>query len=58
LEQPEQPHILHVQAAMMKLSHCMASKVFEAVQHFEHKYGEKAAAWAIAAIVVYLVIAQ
>jgi len=36
----------------------MATKVFEAVQYFEHKYGERAAAWAIAAIVVYLVIAQ
>jgi hypothetical protein len=36
----------------------MASKVFEVVYNFEHKYGEKAAAWAIVAIVVYLVIAQ
>jgi len=36
----------------------MATKVFEAVQRFEHQYGEQAAAWAIAAIVVYLVIAQ
>jgi hypothetical protein len=36
----------------------MASKVFEAVQDFEHKYGEKVAGWAIVAIVVYLVIAQ
>ena len=36
----------------------MASRVFEAVQHFEHKYGEKTAAWAIAAIVVYLIISQ
>jgi hypothetical protein len=36
----------------------MATKVFEAVQEFELKYGEKAAAWAIAAMVVYLVIAQ
>ena len=36
----------------------MASKVFEAVQHFEHKYGEKAAALAVVAIIVYLVIAQ
>jgi hypothetical protein len=35
----------------------MASKVFEAIQHFEHKHGEKAAAWAMAAIVVYLFIA-
>jgi len=32
--------------------------IIEKVQDFEHKYGEKAAAWAIAAIVVYLVIAQ
>jgi hypothetical protein len=36
----------------------MATKIFEAVQEFEHKYGERAAAWAIAAMVVYLVIAQ
>ena len=36
----------------------MANKVFNAVQNFENKYGEKAAAWAIAAMVVYLVIAQ
>jgi hypothetical protein len=36
----------------------MASKVFEAVQHFEHKYGEKTAAWAIVAMVTYLIIAQ
>jgi hypothetical protein len=36
----------------------MASKVFEAVQQFEHKYGEKAAAYAIVAMVVYLFIAQ
>ena len=32
--------------------------IIERVQKFEHKYGEKAAAWAIAAMVVYLVIAQ
>jgi len=36
----------------------MASKVFEDVQHFKQKYGEKTAAWAIAAMVIYLVIAQ
>jgi hypothetical protein len=36
----------------------MAAKVFEAVQEFEHKYGEKTAAIAIVAMVVYLVIAQ
>jgi hypothetical protein len=36
----------------------MANKVFEAVQNFEHKYGEKTAALAIVAMVVYLVIAQ
>jgi hypothetical protein len=36
----------------------MATKVFEAVQYFEHKYGEKVAGWAIIAIVVYLVIAK
>jgi hypothetical protein len=36
----------------------MATKIFDAVQEFEHKYGEKCAAWAIAAMVVYLVIAQ
>jgi hypothetical protein len=32
--------------------------IIEKIQHFESKYGEKAAAWAIAAIVVYLIIAQ
>ena len=32
--------------------------IIERVQHFEHKYGERAAAWAIVAMVVYLVIAQ
>jgi hypothetical protein len=36
----------------------MANKVLEAVQNFEHKYGEKAAGLAIIAMVVYLVIAQ
>jgi len=36
----------------------MASKVFDAVQNFEQKYGEKTAAWAVVAIIVYLVIAQ
>jgi len=36
----------------------MASKVFKAVQNFEHKYGEKAAVLAIVAIVVYLAITQ
>ena len=30
----------------------------ETIAKFEHKYGEKAAAWAIVAMVVYLVIAQ
>ena len=32
--------------------------IIERVQYYEHKYGEKAAAWAIVAMVVYLVIAQ
>ena len=32
--------------------------IIEKVQYYEHKYGEKIAAWAIIAIVVYLVIAQ
>jgi len=36
----------------------MATKVFDAVQNFEHKYGEQVAGWAIIAMVVYLVIAQ
>jgi len=36
----------------------MASKVFEAVQNFEHKYGEKTAACAIVAMIIYLAIAQ
>jgi len=30
----------------------------DAIARFEAKYGEKCAAWAIAAMVVYLVIAQ
>jgi hypothetical protein len=32
--------------------------IIEQVQNFEHKYGEKCAAWAIVLMVVYLVIAQ
>jgi hypothetical protein len=32
--------------------------IIERIQHFEHKYGEKVAAWAIVAMVVYLIIAQ
>jgi hypothetical protein len=32
--------------------------IIKKVQHFETKYGEKAAAWTIVAIVTYLVIAQ
>lgn len=32
--------------------------IIERLQHYEHKYGEKTAAIAIVAIVVYLVIAQ
>ena len=55
---PVRPRILPVKAEYQKPRPCMATKVFEAVQRFEHQYGERAAAWAIAAIVVYLVIAQ
>ena len=36
----------------------MATKVFEAVQEFEQKYGPKLAIWGIVAMIVYLVIAQ
>jgi hypothetical protein len=32
--------------------------IIEKIQHFETKYGEKTAAWAIVAMVVYLIIAQ
>jgi len=32
--------------------------IIKRLQHYEHKYGEKAAAWAIVAMVAYLVIAQ
>jgi len=32
--------------------------IIKRVESFEHKYGEKAAGFAIVAIVVYLVIAQ
>ena len=49
---------LHVRVEPRRLEHYMATKIFDAVQHFEHKYGEKAAAWAIVAMVVYLIIAQ
>ena len=42
----------------MKQKQSMATKVFNAVQNFEHNYGEKTAALAIVAMVVYLVIAQ
>jgi len=47
-----------VKAESRRLRQFMASKVFDAVQNFEHKYGEKAAAVAIVAMIVYLVIAQ
>jgi hypothetical protein len=36
----------------------MVSEIAEAIATFESKYGERAAAWAIVAMVVYLVIAQ
>ena len=36
----------------------MVTKIFDTVQKFETKYGEKAAAWAIVLMIVYLVIAQ
>jgi len=32
--------------------------IIKQLQHYEHKHGEKMAAWAIIAIIVYLVIAQ
>jgi len=32
--------------------------IIERVQNFEHKHGEKTAAFAIVAIIVYLIIAQ
>ena len=32
--------------------------IIKRLQHYEHKYSEKIAAWAIIAIVVYLVIAR
>jgi hypothetical protein len=32
--------------------------IIEKIEYFEHKYGEKAAAWAIIAIVAYLFIAR
>jgi len=52
------PLILLGKAAYLKSGQCMANKVLEAVQHFENKYGEKTAACAIVAMIVYLVIAQ
>jgi len=36
----------------------MSTKVFEAVQEFEQKHGPQIAAWAVVAMIVYLVIAQ
>ena len=32
--------------------------IIKRLEYYEHNYGEKIAAWAIIAIVVYLVIAQ
>jgi hypothetical protein len=32
--------------------------IIKRLQYYEHNYGEKIAAWAIVAIIVYLVIAQ
>ena len=32
--------------------------IIKKLEYYEHNYGEKAAAWAIVAMVVYLVIAQ
>ena len=32
--------------------------IIKQLQHYEHKHSEKIAAWAIVAIVVYLVIVQ
>ena len=32
--------------------------IIERLQYYEHTYGEKIAAWAIVAMVVYLIIAQ
>ena len=49
---------LLVREEWRRLRYYMATKMVEAVQHFEHKYGKQAAAWAIVAMVVYLVIAQ
>ena len=42
----------------MKLKQYMVNEIAETVTAFEAKYGEKCAAWAIVAMVVYLVIAQ
>ena len=36
----------------------MANEIAEVITTFEAKYGEKCAAWAILAIIAYLVIAQ
>jgi hypothetical protein len=51
-------HGWHVKDVWQKPRQYMATKVFEAVQRFEHQYGEKAAAWVIVAIVAYLLIAR
>ena len=42
----------------MKQKQSMATKVFNAVQNFEHNYGEKTAALAIVAIIAYLFITR
>ena len=58
LAQPEQPHTLLVRVEYQKPRPCMASEIFNTIQDFEHKYGERIAAFTIVAIVAYLVIAQ
>jgi hypothetical protein len=52
------PQVLLVKDESQKPKQYMATKVFKAVQDLEHKYGEKTAALAIVAMVIYLVIAQ
>jgi hypothetical protein len=50
--------ISHVKAVPQKPKLYTEVNMAEAIAKFEAKYGEKCAAWAIVAIVTYLVIAQ
>jgi hypothetical protein len=50
--------ILLVKVELQKLKQYTEHNMAEAIRQFEAKYGEKCAAWAIVAIVAYLLIAR